>query len=161
MCQHFLLYKSYTGLQDESGLAEGLIPFLAHSPLPATAELCQGLKPRLLLGDQNVNVSMHAESSCLNSWSNSTLGGCDRYPPDGPSKQTPDAVPEVHTCSDLQTCVCHVCACAPFTRAFYHTTGEGAPWALGCFGREVNFSPVAELLKCCKVNGSKVPSSRV
>lgn len=156
MCQHFLLYKSYTGLWDESGLAERLIQFPAHSHCQLQLSCPTGL-----LDDQNVNVFVHAKSSCLNAWSNSALGGCDRCIPDRPRKQTLDAVPGAHTHSGLQMCVCHVRACAPFACTFDHTTGEGAPWTLGRFGRKINFSPTAELLNCCKVNASKVPSSYV
>lgn len=114
------------------------------TPLPST-------HPPLLFHDQNVNLCMHAKSSCLNAWSDSTLGGCGRYTGDRLSKQPLGARPRVYVCPGLQMCVCHVRA-----RSFDHTSREGAPWTLGCFGREINFCAGAERVDCCKVNGSKV-----
>lgn len=43
-------------------------------------------------------------------------------------------------------CMCDVPAIAPFE--FNFTTGEGALQTLECFGREMHFSPMAELLNC-------------
>lgn len=130
MCQHFLLYKSYTGLWDESGLAEWLIQFLARSPLPGTAELFQGLNAPLSCQMIKMqNVFMHAKSSCLNAWPNSTLGGCDRNIPGRPSQQTLDA----HMFWPTNVRLSCACMCTFCTHIQSHKWGGGT-WALGCFG---------------------------
>lgn len=65
------------------------------------------------------------------------------------------------TCVLAYKCMFVVCACATFACTSDCTTGEGAPWAFGHFGQMINFTSMAGVLNCCKVNGSKVPSSYV